>query len=43
MGELRELNEQNKLAVWAERVAEYRSSRKTAKTPKTTKREPRFL
>ena len=26
MGELRELNEQNKLAVWAERVAECRSS-----------------
>lgn len=26
MGELRELNRWNKLAVWAERVAEYRSS-----------------
>ena len=26
MGELRELNQQNKLAVWAERVAECRAS-----------------
>ena len=29
MGELRELNQQNKLAIWAERVAECRASRQS--------------
>ena len=32
MGELRQLNEQNKLAIWAERVTECRNSGHGAKS-----------
>ena len=35
MGELRELNQQNKLAVWAERVAECRASGQMNIPPQT--------